>query len=223
MGKKENFVIKTDPQQIDGVVIHTEIENKESLENSEAVNELIKFCINTHHPLTFADFGNKFDSNEEIKLNEKTLEGLDELTIQDVKNFIKVFKLFISKPVFTDSFGKNDRNKKDPTAPTRNKWEEDNLDKMSKEARDFYYSNSLSVGYINPLIGLLDILEQEIKNPEIKKEITRLIKEFPLELEKRNENKIVIYNVSSNDKKVEVIKKVKEIAKQVVSLLEEKN
>lgn len=222
MGKKENFIIKTDPQQIDGVVIHTEIENKESLENSEAVNELIKFCINTHHPLTFADFGKKFDSSIEIKLNEETSEGLDELTIQDIKKCVKVFKDYIAKPVFTNEFGKHKSD--DPEdSTTRHKWKDNELTKLSESAQKYYNSNAIELNNIHYLYMGLETVEMNIHNLEIKGGILILVETFPKEIHEKNENNITIYNISSNEEKIEIVKKTKEIAKQVVSLLEEKN
>ena len=200
------------------------IENKKgiilSLEKQKIINEVESFGVETNNYIDFKDFGEDFNQLEEIKLNSRVIEGLDEKTMKDIENFVKMFKSYIANPIFTDSFHENHRNLTDPEIFTRSKWEKENLNKISKEGQDYYNSNSLNIGHINSIIGFLDIIEMDIINPEIKNEILKLIEELPTELEERIENNILKYNTLSDNKKIEVIKQIKETLKQVISLLE---
>jgi len=192
-------------------------------ERIKIIEELVYYSVEHENPISFKSFG--LDSESELikntKIKKEVLEGLNEDKKNKVKYSLEIFQSFLMDPIFTDSFGLDH--------PSRRIWETTYIEKgkLSPAAKKCYYSNCLnSVTGWNKVISEIQELEEIILNQSIKDNLENLKSKIPCEFfdkyEVEDKVNVETYHRLYDDEKVEVIKELKKIAKEVILLLTEK-
>jgi len=192
-------------------------------EKIKIIEELIHYSIEYDNPISFKSFGLNSESKliKNTKIKEEVLEGLDEDKKNKVKYSLEIFQSFLKDPIFTDSFGLDH--------PSRRIWETTYIEKgkLSPEVKKCYYSNCLNaVTGWNKVISEIQELEETILNQGIKDNLENLKNKIPCEFfdkyKVEDKVKVEIYYRLSDDEKVRVVKELKEIVKEIILLLTEK-
>jgi hypothetical protein len=173
-------------------------------DNLEKAKKLAKFCSENGNPIKIVDYGENFGL-ERVDLEQPDLTKLS----------LDIFKNYISGPIFTDAFLK-DNNK-------RRKWEKEIENLMEKKIEKYYQSNRISINNYSGVIGILNHLLINLKDFEIKNKLLKVKNEIPEELIEKNEKQELPYLHLENDGKIEVIKKFSEIVQKLISILENKS
>ncbi len=203
-------------------------EQNKRLEEHKAkiVEELSSFAVKHGNPLYFEDFGSSslFANNQEIKIKDGALKGLDENERKTVENFTNILSYFIACPIFTDEFHEKHRNLQDLSVYWRYNWEQDNLSELGKEAKTYYHSNRLSGGKCVGAIGAIFILKELISDPEIKNKIPDISENvYNAFLKRDNGDETKEYDSYSDQKKIQIVRELTALAKETLDSLVEKD
>ena len=186
--------------------------------NEQNVAELISFGEKNGNKLNFKDFGADFDFIKDedrlsIRVKKEALEDLDEKGQDLMKYFLAVFKSYVSGPIFTDEFHQDHT--------SRRKWEKTLEKSCSEGAKRFYNKNRLGINQCASVMGCLDLIQERVLNQNIKDELLRLRVEVPKELKEKQEDGLLKYYFLSDEEKIDVIKRLSNIAERAIAILEE--
>ncbi|MEK7572727.1 MAG: hypothetical protein AAB493_02655 [Patescibacteria group bacterium] len=194
---KENFKPTADMDEIE--------KSQEKKDNLEKAKKLTVFCSENENPILIIDYGENFDLKK-IDLEQSDLAKLS----------LEISKHYISGPIFTDTFSK-DNNR-------RRKWEKKTEGLMDAEIEKYYKSNRLGVNNYFNVIGILDVLLNDLKDSEIKNKLIDIKNEIFQEtgdlINKKDDS--LIYGTLEDDNKIELIKKFSKIVQKLISILENK-
>ena len=178
--------------------------------------ELIAFAKKYGNPLVFEDFGLDEEPEliENIRVKNKVLEGLSEEDMKSARFDLKVFKSFLRAPIFTDSFHEDHY--------SRRIWENNNLQKISVEAQEYYKNNRLGINTCFSVIGFLSDLEDLVVNLEVRDKLLNFKQNIPHELFDKNKEGILRYNSFDDNEKIRVAKELTKVTEDLILFLEEK-
>jgi hypothetical protein len=216
------------------------IEEPKVLENMSKKEKLARalsdFCAKSGNLIKFEKdekgkeiIGEDYDL-EKNEIKSEILKDINEGEAEFVSVFIGAFKTYLSGAIFTDSFGENhgDSEMKDGTRRGwEKKWEGKEVTPEEKERTNYYNSNRLGANNCGQ-VTYWEMFLMSFKDSEIKNKLLKLEEQIPKEfIEKilvkgennKEENKI-IYLTLKEDERIECVKRLSEVVKNTLSLLE---
>ena len=163
------------------------------------------------------DFSDSAMNGRESKepMSQKAPAGLDD---NEREIFLEAFTGlhdFLGSPTFTDDFHVDNGR--------RRIWEQENLEKVSPEAKKYYNSNRLATNVYSAVIVYLDSLQDLPISAEAKKALQGLNLEVPEELLKVDEDGILLYHKLSDEDKIKAVGGLVRVVRKTMEILEKLN
>jgi hypothetical protein len=190
-------------------------EQKKDDKKEKIIKELNSIAEKTGNKFNFIEEGEGLElSVENVVIKKELLDKFNEEDKDTVEVSLKVFKYYLSGPLFTDSFGENNLARRD--------WQKKFEKIASEEVQKFYEKNRLTMNSATAPEGLLRFLKNQISDPSLKAKLSELEDQIPKEFSETNEQGKTVYNCLVDDKeKIKIMKSFGLLIHKVVSVLED--